>query len=401
MYLSCGVDVSGPAGGVSTRIYLGRLLWFLLVLDLILWFLFTWFLILVSRLDLVFIFLAAVFLSFTAVSVLFRLLVLPVVERVSAGLLYCCLPRLGWSPYRVRLLAGVLESLLIVLLLYVAVDRSGLLYYGLTVSSMLIVASAVLLAVLTVESRVVLEGAKSALRPMESSEGWVVDVLGELRYACSGLGGVEVLVEETENINASIDQSTRPVRVVITRGALEKLTGEELKAMLAHECGHLDTSLFHRVKGIASLPFLLAVVTTLVFAVVIGVLSTNTVLALLEPAETPRLLTSTLTAILALFTTFTSVIHQRMLEELVADVESVETTGSEVLADVLSKIEQVNKPVDFEGLLRRHLGRVELLFSPIVRALLLINDVHPPTQLRIRLIKEYHQRIFETRGLTT
>jgi Zn-dependent protease with chaperone function len=51
---------------------------------------------------------------------------------------------------------------------------------------------------------------------------------------------------------------------------LEKLTGEELKAMLAHECGHLDTALFHRVTVIASLPFLLAVVTALILAVVIG-----------------------------------------------------------------------------------------------------------------------------------
>ena len=97
-----------------------------------------------------------------------------------------------------------------------------------------------------------------------------MDVLGELRHVCSGLGGAEVLIEETGNTDASIDQSAKPVRVVITRGALEKLTGEELKAMLIHECGHLDTALFHRVTGIASLPFLLAVVTALILAVLIG-----------------------------------------------------------------------------------------------------------------------------------
>jgi Zn-dependent protease with chaperone function len=291
--------------------------------------------------------------------------------------------------------------LLIVLLLYVAVGHSGLLYYGLPASTTLIAASVVPIAVLAVESRVVSEGARTTVRPLGSSEEWVMGVLGELRHVCSGLGGAEVLVEETGNINASIDQSAKPVRVVITRGALEKLTEEELKAMLAHECGHLDTGLFYRVTGIASLPFLLAVVTTLVLAVVIGVLSTNTVLALLEPVETPRLFTSTLTTALALFTTFISVIYQRMLGELVADVKSVEITGGKVLETVLSKIEQVNKPADIKGLLRKHLGHAEFLFSPIVRALLLINDVHPPTQLRIRLIKEHHQRIFETRSLTT
>jgi hypothetical protein len=30
-------------------------------------------------------------------------------------------------------------------------------------------------------------------------------VLGELRHVCSGLGGAEVLVEETGNTDASID----------------------------------------------------------------------------------------------------------------------------------------------------------------------------------------------------
>ena len=401
MYLSCGVGLSGLADGVSTGIRLGRVLLFLLVLDLILWFLFAWFLILVSRLDLVFISLVAVFLSLVFTSALFKWIILPVAEGFSAWLLWRCLPRLGWSPYRVRLLAGVSQSSLIVLLLYVAVGHSGLLYYGSLASTTLIAASAVPIAVLAVESRVVSEGARATVRPLGSSEEWVMGVLGELRHVCSGLGGAEVLVEETGNINASIDQSAKPVRVVITRGALEKLTEEELKAMLAHECGHLDTGLFHRVTGIASLPFLLAVVTTLVLPVVIGVLSTNTVLALLEPVETPRLFTSTLTAVLALFTTFISVIYQRMLGELVADVKSVEITGGNVLETVLSKIEQVNKPADIKGLLRKHLDYVEFLFSPIVRALLLINDVHPPTQLRIRLIKEHHQRIFETRSLTT
>ena len=103
-----------------------------------------------------------------------------------------------------------------------------------------------------------------------------------------------------------------------------------------------------------------------------GVLSTNTVLALLEPVETPRLFTSSLIAVLALVTTFISVIYQRILGELIADVESVEITGGNVLETVLSKIERVNKPTDIKGLLRRHLDHAESFFPHIVRALLLI-----------------------------
>jgi Zn-dependent protease with chaperone function len=121
------------------------------------------------------------------------------------------------------------------------------------------------------------------------------------------------------------------------------------------------------------------------------------VLALLKPVETPRLFTSTLIAVLALATTFISVIYQRILGELIADVKSVEITGGKVLETVLSKIERVNKLTDIKGLLRRHLGHAEFLFSPIMRALLLINDVHPLTQLRILVIKEQYQRRTKTR----
>jgi hypothetical protein len=95
--------------------------------------------------------------------------------------------------------------LLIVLLLYVAVGHSGLLYYGSLASTTLIAASAVPIVVLAVESRVVSECARATVRPLGSSEEWVMGVLGELRHVCSGLGGAEVLVEETGNTDASID----------------------------------------------------------------------------------------------------------------------------------------------------------------------------------------------------
>jgi len=78
----------------------------------------------------------------------------------------------------------------------------------------------------------------------------------------------------------------------------------------------------------------------------LGFLSTNIVLALLEPIETPRFFTSSLIAVLALATTFISVIYQRILGELMADVESVEITGGKVFETVLSKVERVSKPAD-------------------------------------------------------
>lgn len=272
LYSGRGVVVSGLACVVSTGIRLGGVLLFSLVLDMVLW---SWFLLglpVAFPLCVVLALPILVFLSLVFTSALFKWIILPVAEGFSAWLLWRCLPRLGWSLPRLRPLAWVLQSLLILLLIYVAAGHSGLLYYGSLASTTLIAASAVPIVVLAVESRVVSEGAGATLRPLGSSEEWVMGVLGELRHVCSGLGGAEVLVEERGNVNASIDQSAKPVRVVITRGALEKLTEEELKAMLAHECGHLDTALFHSVTGIAPLPFLLGVVTALVLAVVIGVL---------------------------------------------------------------------------------------------------------------------------------
>jgi hypothetical protein len=113
-----------------------------------------------------------VFLSLVFTSALFKWIILPVAEGFSAWLLWRCLPRLGWSLPRLRLLAGVLQSLLILLLIYVAVGHSGLLYYGSLASTTLIAASAVPIVVLAVESRVVSEGAGATLRPLGGSEDW-------------------------------------------------------------------------------------------------------------------------------------------------------------------------------------------------------------------------------------
>jgi len=107
-----------------------------------------------------------VFLSLVFTSALFKWIILPVAEEFSAWLLWRCLPRLGCSPSRLHLLAGVLQPSLILLLIYVAVGRSGLLYYGLSASTTLIATSVVPIAVFAVESRVVSEGAGATLRPL-------------------------------------------------------------------------------------------------------------------------------------------------------------------------------------------------------------------------------------------
>jgi Zn-dependent protease with chaperone function len=90
-----------------------------------------------------------------------------------------------------------------------------------------------------------------------------------------------------------------------------------------------------------------------------------------------------------------------MLEEILADLKSVEITGSDALANALSKMELYSGSVDIKDLLKKHLGRKFALLYPVVRAFMSVIDAHPPFQLRIHVIKEYHQRIFETRSLTT
>jgi len=124
-------------------------------------------------------------------------------------------------------------------------------------------------------------------------------------------------------------------------------------------------------------------------------------LTLLRYAELQRLIPSTVLAVLALFTGFVLSTLHHMLVEILANLKSVEITGSNAMASVLVKMEQFNKPVDIEGLLKKHLSRKLVLLYPVVKAFVSVIDAHPPLQLRIHVIKEYHQRIFETWGLTT
>ena len=225
----------------------------------------------------------------------------------------------------------------------------------------------------------------------------VVEEIGR-RYGC--LGDADVLIWESDGINASVNKSRGRVRVAVTRGALERLTREELEAMLAHECGHLDAGLLRRLfgRGYFAAPavglFVASAATTIV-------LSAHLVSTLIEPATVTELAFSTSLAILALITAFILSTCYSMLEEILADLKSVEITGSNAMASVLVKMEQFNKPVDIEGLLKKHLSRKLVLLYPVVKAFITIIDVHPPLQLRIHVIKEYHQRIFETWGLTT
>jgi len=119
-------------------------------------------------------------------------------------------------------------------------------------------------------------------------------------------------------------------------------------------------------------------------------------LAVLRGADPPSLFLSTMLAVLTLFAGFVLSMHYRMVEEVMADLKSVEITGSDALASVLAKIEEFNKPVDIEGLLKKHRGRKLVLFYPVVKAYITITNAYPPLHLRIHVIKEYHQRIFKT-----
>jgi Zn-dependent protease with chaperone function len=164
--------------------------------------------------------------------------------------------------------------------------------------------------------------------------------------------------------------------------------------MLAHECGHLGAGLLRRFgRGYFAAPavglFVASAATTIV-------LSAHLVSTLIEPATVAELAFSTSLAILALITAFILSTYYSMLEEILADLKSVEITGSDALASALVKMEQFNKPVDIEGLLKKHLGRKFALLYPIVSAFIIIIDAHPPLQLRIRVVREYYRRVAKT-----
>jgi Zn-dependent protease with chaperone function len=203
------------------------------------------------------------------------------------------------------------------------------------------------------------------------------------------------LIWDSDGINAFVNKSRGRVRIAVTRGALERLTREELEAMLAHECGHLDAGLLRRLfgRGYFAAPavglFVASATTTMV-------LSAHLVSTLIEPATVTELAFSTSLAILAVITAFILSTCYSMLEEILADLKSVEIAGSDALANALSKMELYSGSVDIEGLLKKHLGRKFVLLYPIARAFISIIDAHPPLQLRIHVVREYYRRVAKT-----
>jgi heat shock protein HtpX len=325
-----------------------------------------------------------VFLSFTVLdAVLYWLTRLRVAERASAWFLSYWLRVLLQRPVRVRLVARAWELALVVLssLLYFVVF-----YYSGLWNIPLIASILVVLVVLVVVyyGKLVLDEARPWREPRDD-EVWVRKVVESVgrRYGC--LGDAEVLIWESDNIGAYVELA-RPDMVTVTRGALERLTREELEAVLAHECGHL----FYRVDALLLAPPLVAFFSPIVF------LPLDVELAVLGGVESSRLFLSSVLAVLALFAGFVLSVHHRMLVETLADLKSVEITGSDALASVLVKMEQFNKPVDIEGLLKKHLGRKFTLLYPIARAFISIIDAHPPLQLRIRVVREYYRRVAKT-----
>ncbi|MEM0004610.1 MAG: M48 family metalloprotease [Desulfurococcaceae archaeon] len=323
-----------------------------------------------------------VFLSFTVLdAVLYWLTRLRVAERASARLLSYWLTVLLQRPVRVRLVARAWELALVVLssLLYFVVF-----YYSGLWNIPLIASILVVLVVLVYYGKLVLDEARPWREPRDD-EAWVQEVVESVgrRYGC--LGDAEVLIWESDNIGAYVELA-RPDMVTVTRGALERLTREELEAVLAHECGHL----FYRVDALLSAPPLVAFFSPIVF------LPLDVGLAVLGGVESSRLFLSSVLAVLALFAGFVLSVHHRMLVETLADLKSMEITGSDALASVLAKMEQFNKPVDIEGLLKKHLGLKFTLLYPIVRASITIIDAHPPLQLRIRVVREYYRRVAKT-----
>jgi len=378
LYLGCGVGVSGFAGLGFIGVVVDWFSCLLLVLD---WG--SWSPLVVVDPVRVLASLLGIFLSFTVlVAVIYWLTRLRVAERASAWLLSYWLTVLLHRPVRVCLVARAWELALVVLSLLLF---SAVVYYsGLQSHYLVVLFMCVLFGVLVYYCKLVLDEARPRREPRDD-EAWVREVVERVWHRCNRLRNAKVLIWESDNIGAYVELA-RPDRVTVTRGVLERLTRGELEAVLAHECSHL----FYRVD------VLLLALQVMVFLSPIVFLSLDIGLAVLRGVESSRLLLSTVLAILTLFAGFVLSVHHRMLGETLADLKSVEITGSDALASALVKMEQFNKPVVIEGLLKKHLGQKFALLYPVLKAFVVIIDAHPPLQLRIHVVREYYRRVAKT-----
>ncbi len=351
----------------------------------------------------------------------------------SPALLYLLLGR-GFPARRaLRLTVLVSASLLLVAVAPFLLFLAGL--AGLAGYAGLAGLAAIMLTQYLFAPHLVLRGLR--LRRPGPGEEWLLHVLAELRQRAGYSKPVELYIADDPVPNAFAVSSPLRRAIVVNEGLLRHLARDEVRAVLAHELGHIvhhDTGYMAATSFAPSAVYLLGV-----SAVIAGTLMIRASAAVAAAAGATggdeeaagvagltalggvfaglaAILVGLLLALSSLIVNLAILGFSRIREHL-ADASSVELTGGTAIVPALTKIEKV-----IQEMKRMEQQRAQAALTPRIRNMLYIVpriyanlyrsahglypeplkwlaplSTHPPLQARSYVAHRVHQELFSAR----
>ena len=223
--------------------------------------------------------------------------------------------------------------------------------------------------------------AKLFSRPPEGDELFLLEALGDVRRGARHKGRMGVRLLDVGFPNAFLVGNAFERVILVCRGLLSVLDKEEVRAVLAHELGHV-TGLNRALSSVYLATICVAVANALPTSIVLADL-----LGLRGPAE--------LSLLLGVFVTFVPAgviaLSVGRLREHLADMRSVEATNAHALVRALEKVEALR--ARGPASVRRLLSRPSSLVIALLGLVLRLVRVHPSTEDRIRVIERYCEEL--------
>jgi heat shock protein HtpX len=253
-----------------------------------------------------------------------------------------------------------------------------------------------------------------SLRVPGSEEAWLYDVLEEVKRSTGFKGKIKLLIAETDYANAFAVSNIFTKRIAVTRGLLKTLNRDEVKAVIAHELGHIANRDTAYMLAVSLIPSILLTYGFSFFEV-----GRSLMYAASYDYDYYRSSYNSLAALISMIIGFWLIVIGGLLNlpvlgfsrlrEHLADIYSVKALRNTLIAQALQKIEAYNTQLHQQLLAMGY----QIKSSPNIRKVLYIapapavirwsltRSTHPPTEARIFIVHKYYEELMRRSSTST
>jgi heat shock protein HtpX len=301
--------------------------------------------------------------------------------------------RLATVTAAILMLPGVIVTTLLILsVLLILIVLGGAGIWGVAILLGLF------LAQYLVAPYVALWGAKA--RKPEPNELWLQSLLEEVKQSSGYRGKVELLIADNDIPNAFAIGNAFKKFIVLHKGLINILDRDEIKAVIAHELGHIAHNDNTYAYAAALTPYLTYILGVIVLVFGIGFIKSKDLRLLLGGIV---LSIMGVAVILVSIVANLGLLAFSRVREHLADIYSVRVTGDTKILDALRKIEVAVKKEEASQevvtpSLRSMLYIVPALYpaSPHTSSYLMLSNpfsTHPKLETRELVVLKYYQEL--------